>query len=145
MQTIEEKTSKKLKKLSLKRESYFWWRNLESDEKPILVIDTDFNSRIITMHKYGYSQELKLEYINQHYPAYTLDEILAMLPAQLQTGQASLLTVYKRKTDGFYSMNYPAIIKFAHKNPAEAAAQLLIWCIEQGYVKVEEVNDDTKL
>jgi hypothetical protein len=89
------------------------------------------------------------EQLAQYTAAYTLDEIVGMLPPEIVTNHDPY------ESYCFY-MNYDCelefetrytengglknLITFVHKNPAEAAAQLLIWCIDKGYLKVEELN-----
>jgi hypothetical protein len=78
--------------------------------------------------------------------AYTLDEILDMLPDSI-----SKYHLYIDKNDEEYDINYAqwhsidiGYVDLAsiqnNTNPAEAAGQLLAWCIEHGYVKPEKLN-----
>jgi hypothetical protein len=85
---------------------------------------------------------------------FTLDEILEMLPGIVTDGECNYWklnldkgTDHHSGNDG-YVFSYGGITKsdlkeFIHPNPAEAAGQLLLWCIENGYVEVGE-NEEKK-
>jgi len=89
---------------------------------------------------------------------YTLDEILDMLPKSIKFHY-----FIRRKDKEFatYLLNIDyciyeykwlchiclrddadILIEFAHENPAESAGKLLIWCIKNGHVKVEDLNNE---
>lgn len=74
--------------------------------------------------------------------AFTLDEVLDMLPNAIVNKKeptwSHRLEIIKNEESSYefyYAHNEDSWIE--HKNPAEAAGQLLAWCIENGYVKVK--------
>jgi hypothetical protein len=98
------------------------------------------------------------------YPAYTLDEILEIeiLPKNIYTNCDD--KQYGSNSDVVYHLNLTTLDKytyyigygcigctavapgdgcylagFSSENPAEAAGELLAWCIENGHVKVEDL------
>jgi len=85
-------------------------------------------------------------------PAYTLDELLKILPVKtsLFDGEPAFLVIKKnldlRYTACYeYSKNnnmYPSC--FYNENPAQAAGQLLCWCVENGYVEVGDINKEDR-
>jgi len=87
--------------------------------------------------------------------AYTLDEILSMLPKSIKFHH-----FIRRKSKEFatcyLNLNYgidedkcrvglrdgaDILIEFIYENPADAAGRLLAWCIKNGHVKVEDLNN----
>jgi len=83
---------------------------------------------------------------------YTLDEILDMLPIEISPSYHLEFFRVKRGDLGHYKPVYNLhyyradflypLVDFESTNPAEAAGQLLIWCIKNGHVKVEDLNND---
>lgn len=85
-------------------------------------------------------------------PAYTLDEILEFLPSFIRNPESindffDLLlskncTSNNHRSFSCYYLNEDGQtfkdIWFRNLNPAEAAGKLLLWCIENGYVKPNE-------
>lgn len=130
MQTIESETAKRLDELGLKRESYFCSFIVPAYNSHALLSCAEYEGSV-------YNKE-----DCERYPAYTLDEVLAMLPKGIR--YHCLVDVYN--TGDFKVScvidNYNICKEVQSKNPAEAAGQLLIWCIENGYVKTEELNDE---
>jgi len=78
--------------------------------------------------------------------AYTLDEILEMLPV-IKKEDVNYYPLVHRSVDNLYCAFYADYHINRHlyiqpqwdKNPAEAAGQLLILCIENGQIKPEEL------
>jgi hypothetical protein len=76
--------------------------------------------------------------------AYTLDEILEMLSSYFKHYANDpdpwvwdILTISKYQ-NGMYRVSCKNLhdTDFIHKNPTEAAGQLLVWCIENDYIKL---------
>lgn len=136
MKTIRFETAKKFKELGLKKESFAMWRC-----RPKANSDT---AHIIPQACINESyQETNADIL---YPAYTLDEILEMLPAKIgEEDNEFYLNIHVISGNCYkYEIYYDGNIgeDILNENPVEAAAQLLIWCIENGYAKVEEINYD---
>jgi len=82
--------------------------------------------------------------------ACTLDEILDMLPDSIETYRYALvmekISESAYKCGYFDGLNAYENLKYFHsvesKNPADAAGRLLAWCIKNGYVKVEDLNNE---
>ena len=90
--------------------------------------------------------------------AYTLDEILSMLPKSIKFHHFILrkdkefatyllnidYCIYEHKCQCRICLRDDAdiLIEFVHENPADAAGKLLIWCIKNGHVKVEDLNNE---
>jgi len=84
--------------------------------------------------------------------AFTLDEILDMLPVEISPSYH--LEFFRVKGEGrghykpVYNMHYyradflQPLVDFESTNPLEAAGKLLIWCIKNGHVKVEDLNNE---
>jgi hypothetical protein len=137
MQTTSFELSKKLDKFKIHHKSYFWWCFGISNCPKTAYIATENE----IMNADGLTCKPK-------YKAYTLDEILEMLPdcimkepkeyrlfmisyIQKSTSKKIYRFVYNIIDDILRTANH-----FDHKNPAEAAGQLLLWCVENGYVEV---------
>ena len=81
--------------------------------------------------------------------AFTLDEMLELLPFTIgmcglvieKTLTSEYVCGYFNALTVFASLNF--VHKITSKNPAEAAGQMLIWCIKKGYVKVEDLNNES--
>ena len=141
MKTIEFETAKKLKELGI---------------TPILKYQ-------MTWYKIGETRVLSETFnqlnCNKGYiligAALTLDEILDMLPVRIETNYAYYFVNLDKYPDKDKIISYcicyvrnnllddKSVLKeFTHANLAEAAGQLLIWCIENGHVKIEDINND---
>jgi hypothetical protein len=76
-------------------------------------------------------------------PAYTLDELLEILPATIQADNEEHTVYFKSVIWGLNSdqwyVGYIYLDEhykwFADTNPCDAAGKLLIWCIQEGYLK----------
>jgi hypothetical protein len=124
MKTTSYELSKKLKKLGLHQDSYFYWIN---ENKKIYYEGLDYEKNPIA--------------------AFTLDEILEMLPHYIARYNLHMRCTNQRYEIGYFDINdiwlNLLIYKF-DKNPAEAAGQLLVWCIEHGYVKPELIGESNE-
>jgi len=132
MKTIEFETAKKLSNLRVGKAGYFWWYYKGNEEKSYDIVP----DRIIA-HVDPYLWNRKCY-------AYTLDEILAMLPTDVRLYHLDDSRKYRDYEFCLYALNGGGVTSLkstVNKNPAEAAGQLLIWCIENGYVKVEDSNN----
>jgi hypothetical protein len=156
MKTISFDLAKRLAGLAVNQPSYFIWHKcciLSDDELPELKV---FSTEICAYIK------------DEIYLAYTLDEILEMLPpleisdgiySWTLNGEGGFLSSGFNKKDEFienilekgeYGISYEKIWqgdrmdimkRFINKKPAEAAGELLAWCIEEGHIKPEKIND----
>ena len=132
MQTTSYKLSKKLQKLGVKQESYFYWQ-LDKEQQALITAKEMNISYTDTLIK------------NEIFSAFTLDEILEMLPSILygiyseeiiKHAHFDLSLIKGSSGYQFLYINKNFILEeFTNPNPAEAAGQLLAWCIENGYVK----------
>jgi hypothetical protein len=152
METIEFETAKKFKELGLDAKYYFVWfiDNYTENSEPALGIIDIYNEQIFDLDLNPDTVVQRLD-VKEYYPAYTLDEILAMLPRNIKDSYSGCFLVIGKIDNQGICLSYSRIpitdgyiIEFTNKNPAEAAAQLLIWCIEEGHVKVEDLNDGKK-
>ena len=81
--------------------------------------------------------------LNEVIPAYTLQDILDKLPMAINEGDATYLLFIATDEKYGYGFMYEQILGdslccSAYKNNAlDAAYELLVWCIEEGYVKTE--------
>lgn len=131
MKIISCELAKKLKQSGIKHKGHFEWIIVKSFGRPILC---------------GLEKKYEVEsdglQIKKIYPAYTLDEILEMLPSSIENKDGiyyrlSIISKWQ-PADGFIFRYCKP--EFYHDNPAEAAGQLLIWCIENDYVKPESIK-----
>lgn len=75
--------------------------------------------------------------------AYTLDELLEILPATIQADNEEHTVYFKSVIWGLnpdqWYVGYIYLDEyykwFADTNPCDAAGKLLIWCIQEGYLK----------
>jgi hypothetical protein len=138
-QTIEKETAQKLYTLGLRKTCYFWWHHqikwTENSKKSKWTILSDICI-----------QDGHLGFVGgDFYPAYQLHEILEMLPENYD------LIFHKiGGTFWFQYRNSKRLIKTIdlinvnnnEQTPTEAAGNLLLWCIENDYVKVENLNNE---
>lgn len=145
METTSPELSNKLIKLGITRKEqstneYLWW---------CFGVKGDFDTAFLELTS-NLEGSCHL-YTETKCPAFTLDELLEMLPYKIEQKIEWFLSLDKTISDrykiayfaGFdyrdFDAREDAILgdgnAFAvHENPAEAAGQLLVWCIENGYV-----------
>jgi hypothetical protein len=140
MQVISFELSKKLEELGITRHSRFKYGVCFED-------DTILSANIIDKKLYNNSVVYSLKEV---YPAYSLDEILELLPFSIDNRKISdnyyFLLMGKRPENKVitYVCGYDDIQtdtclhSVLNQNPAEAAGQLLVWCIENGYVEINK-------
>jgi len=141
MQTISAQLAKKLKDKDFCEDAFFCWTLPEIGKSlEMILVISQKNAPFCT-------------------PAYTLDEILDFLPDVISNNESYFLTLEKvtilpkfEPQDNRYLLKYcfhhgvedsdaaeeEIIIHKKHQNPAEAAGELLLWCIKKGYVKTDE-------
>lgn len=143
-QTISFKLAKELEKLGFKQSSYFYWLILPVYNTPVLLTYKEYKKSIYETDKCELC------------PAYQLHEILEILPYSINITAGiddSLLELFFWKSYGDYKIGYKiadsqfahefhSILIIEHNSLTEAAGNLLLWCIENNYVKVEELNSD---
>ena len=134
MKTTSLELSKQLQKLGVKQESYFYW-DMDKEQQALVTAKEMNISYTDTLIK------------NEIFSAYTLDEILNMLPDKIKDNYVYYFLKSDKTEEVRYGIYYAraaiedgVMVEFLHENPAEAAGQLLVWCIENGYVKPEELN-----
>ena len=100
--------------------------------------------KTISFETYGKLTELELKA-----DAYTLDEILDMLPSSIVINQQRFDLIIEKLTEKttnqhWYAFSYNGSSDAAtvYKTATEAAGQMLIWCIKNGHVKVEDLNNE---
>jgi len=130
MQTTSYELSKKLdKKISIAsdfKKSYFFW-----------VISPEFDGEAKLLPKTNIKSLMELGCKLTLYPAYTLDEILEMLPKQIPSRHPDYIDELELEVmEDKYWWSYDSSPDYEHTNPAEAAGQLLVWCIENGHIKL---------
>jgi hypothetical protein len=136
-QTISFELAKELEKLGIKQDSYFYWLILPVYNTPELLTYKEYKNSIYETDKCELC------------PAYQLHEILEMLPQHITYKKdcEAFFDLYKcgSNTDYLYEINYSDIDNnilnvtdkdFEEENPAEAAGNLLLWCIENKYIKI---------
>lgn len=141
MQTISPETAKRLKELGVNQSvAYFHWvKKIENSQENIFILP---------FQKFCYHGSIK-----DSWAAFTLDEILEMLPMEIDTNKKRDGDFHFSTLRGFYlerrvdhlvflygdhtGANLYSLVEKENTNPTEAAGQLLIWAIENGYVKIE--------
>lgn len=128
--------SKRLDELGVKIDSYFYWyKNPNSNE-----------FKIFHHHRFELVQGSE-NY--EFYPAYTVAELGIIIPHILQskntTQSDSHFETFKNENNQWivtYVLKHsmPPVIAILGDTEANARAKMLIWLIENGYVKVEELN-----
>lgn len=82
----------------------------------------------------------------KHYRAYTLDELLVLLPEFIRDGIYSRRLIMKKQDESFYLSYESTLLDSGAQlsvNIAEAAGRMLKWLVESGYYKMGE-NDGQK-
>jgi hypothetical protein len=154
MQTTSPELSIKLQELGVPGHNNLWWCTYHLKNSN----DTRRYTDII------YQCNLKHFNIERKTSLYTLDEILEVLPASVEK---NIEPYYLNTEKGVYSNLYRCgyfegfdslavriatdakgnarstkyIKETIHINPAEAAGELLAWCIENGYVDPSTLNN----
>jgi hypothetical protein len=144
MQVTSLELSKKLEELGITKHSTFKYGVFFEDN---IILSANIIEKKLYSNLEAYS-------LKEVYPAYSLDEILELLPNIIFDGKESPKTpyeLYMRKWQeiegcgfGFSYVYFQSCFKseifigFHDKNPAEAAGQLLVWCIENGYVEIKK-------
>jgi len=138
MQTTSPGLSQKIKKFNLIIEHIHCWRMILFNGKPIYILEKQ--------------SEMSESFPSDHYfPAYSLGEILEVLPEAIKIPCPNISNAYHEyrlqlcKNNSNYLFAYHwedgSLRDFYnsavyYKNPAEAAGQLLVWCVENGYVEL---------
>ena len=122
--------SQNLKELGIKQKSQFYYI------KP-LIIDEEIIENPYYMIAY-ISQIGKI--YNNMISAFTVGELLKLLPL-INVSQIKLLKC--SKVEGiYYTCMSPSVdFNFSDNNPSNAGAKMLIYLIENGLVKVEDINN----
>lgn len=122
MKTISFELAKRLNELGVRKLAYFEWLHL--NERGIETIE------LIKRGQGDYLWNSRVA----NYLAYTLDEILEMLPHySLQKGCFGSTEV-QNKTKISFRLDYDGRIEILDEHVAEAAGELLAWCIENKHV-----------
>jgi hypothetical protein len=139
MQVTSLKLSKKLTELGVEVGTYLRW----------CYSDVYNDSYIISVGEYS-KKPFRHESICV---AFTLDEILELLPDVIEKHPFDIDIPFKfvlgknnkhnlyfaAYIDSFYDEDI-FFVSFNHKNPAEAAGQLLVWCVENGHVETGKAD-----
>lgn len=138
MQTICPKLSKLLKEQGIEQDSYFYhseeYANYQTREEAVFLRT---------------NEEMKYRHHFDCYSAFTLTELLKTLPKNITTQTKSCkYIVYKLvifAENEYYKISYCRLfhkqqiilMEFINENPADAAGELLIWCIKKGHVNTQ--------
>lgn len=162
MKTTEFELSKRFDELGLRKKTYLYWVVDPSGEEPILcsyyddfpepslmpacVLGKKDGEYFLSTARVPYESINEAVKIKKKYRVYTLNEILEMLPASITKEDYTgyLVLTFSEQDNEFprmYTCEFDSLTGASHKNPAEAAGLLLEWCIKEGYVKVDELND----
>ena len=83
--------------------------------------------------------------------AYALEEILDMLPSSIAINKKRFDLIIEKLTEKttnqhWYAVSYNGASAAAtvYKTATEAAGNMLVWCIKNDHVKVEDLNNDNK-
>lgn len=137
IQTTTLATSKKLWELGVRVDSYFAHFDIRCNDE---------GYQIQPLCSETFTNDTKSE----DYHAYTLCELWDVFPATIKEGGKEYVKtlqhtfggtsngVFYRVTGGASCMTYSVNHS---ENIAEAAGLMLIWLIENGYLKAEDVND----
>ena len=95
------------------------------DGDPTVVVSKDFNKRLY----------------NEFGPAFTLQDLIELLPSQLIHKDETLYLNFDNigKEYGFYyvACDFEIYIYFNDKDILQAAYNMLIWVVENGYLKTK--------
>jgi hypothetical protein len=165
METISFELAKRLDKLGVKQKNEqeaiqnnnLSWLKYKHLEKPLLV----HNATYFSLEIDEIPNSILYGNLEERYTAYTLDEILEILPAlirtpnhkewdeltpalQLYVERYRPWAIFKDPVSNTFKACYGAdtlvrVAEIENKTAAEAAGQLLAWCIENNYIKPEEL------
>jgi hypothetical protein len=80
------------------------------------------------------------------FPAYSLAELMAMLPNEIDTGADNYFLTKEGQVRGYISVRYMSVRKpwlieiQGTRTEADAMATLLIWALESGYTTAADCN-----
>jgi hypothetical protein len=158
MKTINCETGKKFKELGLTN-SQMKWYFLEDFDQPMLFDSTQVGHFRLTERIYT-SIDVEIEgygsKILDVLPAYTLDEIVEMLPAEIEIDEPERTECWELYF-GYHYGWYASYVRMGQhatylaapiecqlETLVEAAADLFFWCVENGCVKIERAVTDAK-
>lgn len=131
MNTVSLDVAKELQALGWKKQTYFCWTRLHESSS---YFDDNIESNNFYIEPIDISRGGFVAYAPQ------LHEILELLPGELENEECVYsLTVDKDEKD--YMVSYDDLYgdkSIGHsewnKNPHDAAAKLLIWCVKNNYI-----------
>lgn len=155
--------AKRLKELNIKQESLFWWVEHESKNNIndfILASTYDFHQKNYYLDENKSVEKWKdgkpIEYgwrvnscgcdccsndwkVINKYSAFTVIELSEMLPGQIEkNGRIYFLNITRLLNEEWaikYAISHYVLKTELDKNLVDVMAQMLIWLLENGYVK----------
>ena len=118
-------TAKALKAAGWTKPTHFQWLIKNNGSQPDQIVDfhTDHHSE----NHYTY------------FPCPTAEEVLRELPEKIDLNEwrRDLQFIFISPEKGKWEVSYGQFKKFKNKSLSEAAAQIWLWCVEQGHIKTE--------
>mgnify|MGYP001596300158 FL=1 len=115
--TVSLELAKELLELGLKIETEKWW----------IIYDRECECVYIKYHE-------ELADVNNYYPAYSTDELLAVLPETIPDPIYLHQLTIRKDIDGYFNVHYGPKILCTRKGLPEALGLLCKYLLEQGYV-----------
>jgi len=143
MQITSLGLSKKLEKLKLPFKPSHKWCKIY-DEWILINIEQEFLYNSNSLIQEGYCCCTNYMDILKQHAAYILDEILEILPDSIEKYELIIdkLSPHYRVHYCYNETHRKNILQeFIHENATEAAGRLLVWCVENGYVGVDRLNE----
>jgi len=128
--TTTQETSRKLAEAGFKNSYFCWFTKWNEKDGEWILGDK-------------YDKEWRLQICGNVYwlPAFTFSELWKILPDRIDINGFAYIKIIKTGTKEFYISysKYACHIKgYANKQPQEAAAELALWAVKEGYLNPKE-------
>lgn len=137
--TVQKSTAKKLQNAGIELDTEFMW--VRDELKRITGIGRPPSGKEYYFADGTFENDLTIML-----EAPSLSELLAVIPQVLETGHSLKIEpgITSQTKDSWHFMyenaDYEVLVEFDYFNPAETAAQLLIWLVDNGHINANEIE-----
>jgi hypothetical protein len=132
--------AKKLKELGVCQKSYFYWEKCPDRYYNFIISCNDHHDTITGEFTYCHSLQDQ-----ENYSAFTVSELLNILPAMINAAPFQLLKglIFGEVNATYCARYYDAgIITEPDRNAANACAKMLIYLIKNEIIDVKDLNNE---